>query len=93
MARELFYVFRLDPEGRTPRWTVRKGDETYGEYLDQTAAILDAVEAAQEALGRGDEAHVVVDDGGGRSHLEWSSAPAAAAIAASALQAVALPAA
>lgn len=73
MARELYYVCRQEPTRWAPRWIVRKGHETYGEYLTESAAVLDAVEAAQDAGSRGDEAHVVVDDPDRGFRIEWSS--------------------
>jgi hypothetical protein len=90
MARELFYVYRQESNRWAARWIVRKGPDTYGEYLSQSAAVLDAVEAAQDAGSRGDEAHVVVEEPSGGSRIEWSSVAAAPlippAIAASLLQ-------
>jgi hypothetical protein len=50
MVRERFYVCRAMIDGDEPmRWLVRKGEEPYGEYLTENAALLDAVEAAQDA--------------------------------------------
>ena len=51
----LFRVWRDEREGR---WLVLVEDRLYGEYLDKEAAILDAVEAAQEACSAGAEAEV-----------------------------------
>jgi hypothetical protein len=80
MARELYYVCRQEPTRWAPRWIVRKGRETYGEYLTEAAAVLDAVEAAQDADGRGDEAYVVVYDPDRGSRIEWSSVAGGPAI-------------
>jgi hypothetical protein len=80
MARELFYVCREETRF-APRWVVRRGDEPYGEYLSESAAILDAVEAAQDAGSCGDEAHVVVEEPSGGARLEWSSVASPVAIA------------
>jgi len=81
MARELYHVCRQEPTRWAPRWIVRKGRETYGEYLTEAAAVLDAVEAAQDAGSRGNEAYVVVDDpDGGGSRIEWSSVAGGPAI-------------
>jgi hypothetical protein len=95
MARQLFYVYPQSGSRWTPRWIVRKGAEAYGEYLSEAAAILDAVEAAQDAGSRGDEAHVVVTDSGGGARVEWSSLaalPIPTAVASLLLQEVAHPA-
>ena len=98
MARELFCVYPRGASlasGRTPRWIVRKGGEVYGEYLSEAAAILDAVEAAQDAGARGDEAHVVVNDAAGRVRVEWSSLaalPIPTAVSAALLHEAAAPA-
>jgi hypothetical protein len=70
MAREQFTVVRAGGTGG--RWVVRKGDETYGEYLCEASAIQDAVEAAQDAGARGEEAQVLVDDGVGSPRIEWT---------------------
>jgi len=51
----LFRVCRDEQEGR---WLVLVEDRLYGEYLDKEEAILDAVEAAQEACAAGGEAEV-----------------------------------
>jgi hypothetical protein len=97
MVRDLFYVYprALGRASRTPRWIVQRGGEAYGEYLSEAAAILDAVEAAQDAGARGDEAHVVVNDAAGLARVEWSSLaalPIPRAIAARLLQEVVRPA-
>lgn len=80
MARKLFYVCREETRFAS-RWIVRRGDEPYGEYLSESAAILDALEAAQDAGSCGDEAHVVVEEPSGGSRLEWSSVGSPVAIA------------
>jgi hypothetical protein len=69
MALEQFLVVRASG---ADGWLVRKGDEMYGEYLSEDSAIQDAVEAAQDAGIRGQEAQVLVDDGRGAPRVEWS---------------------
>ena len=51
----LFRIFRDEREGR---WVVLVGDRRYGEYLDKEEAVLDAIDAAQEARAAGGEAEV-----------------------------------
>ena len=51
----LFRIFRDEREGR---WVVLVGDRHYGEYLDKEEAVLDAIDAAQEARAAGGEAEV-----------------------------------
>jgi hypothetical protein len=51
----LFRIFRDEREGR---WIVLVGDQRYGEYLDKEEAVLDAIDAAQEARAAGDNAEV-----------------------------------
>ena len=46
------------PRGREARWVVRLKDSFYGAYLDKEQALLDAVDAAREALQCGREAQV-----------------------------------
>jgi hypothetical protein len=50
--------FRVCRRGRQPRWVVTLGDAVYGAYLDQEQALLDAVDAARDAIQRGGEAQV-----------------------------------
>ena len=50
-------LFRVCRE-RQQRWIVVVEERLYGEYLDKEEAILDAVEAAQEACAAGGEAEV-----------------------------------
>jgi hypothetical protein len=45
-------------QGRDARWVVRLGGLVYGAYLDKEQALLDAVDAAREALQCGREAQV-----------------------------------
>jgi hypothetical protein len=51
----LFRIFRDEREGR---WIVLVGDQRYGEYLDKEEAVLDAIDAAQEARAAGGDAEV-----------------------------------
>ena len=54
--------FRFAPRGREPRWVVRLGDSLYGTYLDKESALLDAVDAARDAVEAGYEAQVWIKD-------------------------------
>lgn len=48
--------------GQDARWIVRLGGSLYGSYLDREQALLDAVDAARDALQSGREARVWVRD-------------------------------
>jgi hypothetical protein len=48
--------FQVCPRGREPRWVVRLGNSLYGAYLDKELALLDAVDAARDAVQAGREA-------------------------------------
>ena len=52
--------FQVCPRGREARWVVTLGGSVYGAYLDKEQALLDAVDAAREALQCGREAQVWV---------------------------------
>jgi hypothetical protein len=54
--------FQICRRGREARWIVKLGDEVYGAYLDKEQALLDAVDAAQDAVQAGREAQVWVKD-------------------------------
>ncbi|MGH7047915.1 MAG: hypothetical protein ACREE2_16170 [Stellaceae bacterium] len=54
--------FQVCRRGREARWVVTLGDAVYGAYLDKEQALLDAVDAAREALQGGREAQVWVCD-------------------------------
>jgi hypothetical protein len=54
--------FQVCRRGRETRWVVMLGDCVYGAYLDKEQALLDAVDAAREALQAGREAQVWVRD-------------------------------
>ncbi|HVB15769.1 MAG TPA: hypothetical protein VNF04_04490 [Stellaceae bacterium] len=55
-------AFEVCRQSRDARWIVRLGDAVYGSYLDREQALLDAVEAARDALQSGREAQVWVRD-------------------------------
>ena len=50
--------FRVSLGGRDRQWVVRLGDLFYGAYLDKEQALLDAVDAARDAIQAGYEAQV-----------------------------------
>jgi len=52
--------FEVCRHGRDARWVVRLGNSVYGAYLDKEQALLDAVDAAREALQCGRQAQVWV---------------------------------
>jgi hypothetical protein len=54
--------FHVRPRGRDPRWVVTTGDSLYGAYLDKEQALLDAVDAARDAVQAGYEAQVWIKD-------------------------------
>jgi hypothetical protein len=54
--------FQVCRGGRDARWIVRIGDTLYGSYRDREQALLDAVEAAQDARQSGREAQVWIRD-------------------------------
>jgi len=54
--------FHVCRSGRATRWVVILGDSFYGAYLDKEQALLDAVDAARDALRSGNEAQVWVRD-------------------------------
>jgi hypothetical protein len=53
-------AFEVCCRGRGSRWIVRLDDIVYGAYLDKEQALLDAVDAARDALQSGREAQVWV---------------------------------
>ena len=61
--------FRVCRQGRQARWVVTVGKAVYGAYLDQEQALLDAVDAARDAIQRGREAQVWLQDRGGDSRI------------------------
>jgi hypothetical protein len=54
--------FQVCRRGRDARWIVRLGDAVYGSYLDKEQALLDAIDAARDALQCGREAQVWLRD-------------------------------
>ncbi len=58
--------FQICRRGRPTRWVVMLGDSVYGAYLDKEQALLDALDAAREALQSGREAQVWVRDSSNR---------------------------
>jgi len=50
--------FQVCRQGREARWVVRLGNAVYGAYLDKEQALLDAVDAARDALQTGREVQV-----------------------------------
>jgi hypothetical protein len=54
--------FQVCRRGRESRWVVTLGNAVYGAYLDKEQALLDAVDAARDALAAGREAQVWVRD-------------------------------
>jgi len=54
--------FEVCRRGRDARWVVRVGNAIYGAYLDKEQALLDAVDAARDALQSGREAQVWIRD-------------------------------
>jgi hypothetical protein len=54
--------FRVSRRGRRARWVVTVGDSIYGAYLDKEQALLDAIDAAQDALHAGCDAQVWIDE-------------------------------
>jgi hypothetical protein len=54
--------FHVRPLGRDSRWVVRLGNSFYGAYLDKEQALLDAVDAARDAMQAGSAAQVWIKD-------------------------------
>lgn len=54
--------FQICRRGREARWVVTLGNSVYGAYLDREQALLDAVDAARDALQGGQEAQVWIRD-------------------------------
>ncbi len=55
-------AFEVCRRERDDRWIVRLGNAVYGAYLDREQALLDAVDAARDALRCGREAQVWLRD-------------------------------
>ncbi|HZT87176.1 MAG TPA: hypothetical protein VFA12_04345 [Stellaceae bacterium] len=54
--------FKVCRYGREARWVVRLGKSVYGSYLDKEQALLDALDAARDAVLSGGAAQVWVRD-------------------------------
>jgi hypothetical protein len=54
--------FQVCYRGREARWVVKLGNSLYGAYLDKEQALLDAVDAARDAMQAGCEAQVWLKD-------------------------------
>lgn len=54
--------FQVCRRGRDARWVVTRGNAIYGAYLDKEQALLDAVDAARDALAAGQEAQVWIKE-------------------------------
>ena len=52
--------FQVCRRGREARWVGMLGDSIYGAYLDKEQALLDAVDAARDAMQSGRAAQVWV---------------------------------
>ena len=61
--------FRVCRQRREARWVVTLGRAVYGAYLDREQALLDAVDAARDAIQQGGEAQVWLQDHGGASRI------------------------
>ena len=70
-ARRFVVVRRGSPKSRTARWSVHEGDEIYGEYMSEYAAVLDAIDAAQEAGEAGGDAEVAIRGEGDAETIRW----------------------
>jgi hypothetical protein len=55
-------AFEVCRRARDDRWIVLLGNTVYGAYLDKEQALLDAVDAARDALQSGREAQVWIRD-------------------------------
>jgi hypothetical protein len=55
-------AFEVCRRARDARWIVRLDNAVYGAYLDKEQALLDAVDAARDALQCGREAQVWIRD-------------------------------
>jgi uncharacterized protein YheU (UPF0270 family) len=54
--------FQVCRRGRQAKWVVTLGGTTYGAYHDKEQALLDAVDAARDALQSGRKAQVWICD-------------------------------
>jgi hypothetical protein len=51
-------IFQIFRQGSPAKWVVLVQGQPYGEYLDKEEAMLDAIEAAEEASQAGRSAEV-----------------------------------
>lgn len=61
--------FQVCRHSRGSRWIVRLDNSVYGSYLDKEQALLDAVDAARDALQCGREAQVWVRERANASRI------------------------
>ena len=61
--------FQVCRQGHGSRWIVRLGNSVYGAYVDKEQALLDAVDAARDALQCGREAQVWLRDPAGAARI------------------------
>jgi len=61
--------FQVCRRGRDARWIVRLDNAVYGSYLDKEQALLDAIDAARDALQSGHEAQVWVREPTGADRI------------------------
>jgi hypothetical protein len=61
--------FEVCRRARDARWIVRLNNALYGAYLDKEQALLDAVDAARDALNCGREAQVWVREHAGTARI------------------------
>jgi hypothetical protein len=54
--------FQVTRRGPASRWVVILGNSFYGAYLDKEQAVLDAVDAARDAVQAGYQAQVWIKD-------------------------------
>jgi hypothetical protein len=69
-----FVVKRRPATVGAPLWIVEEGEEIHGDYLSEWAALLDAIDAAQDAGERGTPARVMVTEADGTARLRWTYA-------------------
>jgi hypothetical protein len=62
-------AFEVCRRARDARWIVRLNNAVYGAYLDKEQALLDAVDAARDALLRGREAQVWLREHAGADRI------------------------
>lgn len=67
-----YLIRRRTTTGRGATWSVTTDDRVYGDYLSEDAALLDAVDAAQEAGEAGHPAQVLARGNGGTDLVKWT---------------------